>query len=59
MVDEVSKKYIKISIYKFNKIIREVYCNMASIYLKMGITCMWSYCVRNSFMGGCLLWIMK
>ena len=51
MVDKVYKKYIRISKYKFNKIIKEVYYNMANVYLKIGITCRWAYCARNSFKG--------
>ena len=51
MVEKVCKKYIKIIKYKFNKIIREVYYNMANIYLKIGITCRWANCMRNNFKG--------
>ena len=47
MVEKVCKKYIKIIKYKFNKIIREVYYNMANIYLKIGITCRWASHGRN------------
>lgn len=47
MVDRVCKKYIKIRKHESNNIIREVYCNMANIYLRIVL----ANCVRNSFKG--------